>query len=93
MTNPSTTINDDLITLIKPDFSWQTILFNCNCHSFDDVIEQLMKAINCSSAKASQLAQVADQFGSVKVYEGDKEACERVADILGGIGLLVKVTQ
>ncbi len=22
---------------------WRTILFNCNCHSFDDVITQLVK--------------------------------------------------
>ena len=23
--------------------SWRTILFNCNCHTFDDVITQLVK--------------------------------------------------
>ena len=76
-----------------PKLTWQTILFNCNCHSFNAVIEQLMKAIKCSSAKASQLAYVADKFDSVRVYSGNKESCEKVADALGSIGLLVKVTQ
>jgi len=52
-----------------------------------------MKAIGCSSEKASQLAYVADQFGSVKIFEGSEDECERVADILGSAGLVVKVSQ
>ena len=81
------------ITIAKPELVWSVILFNCNCHTFDDVIEQLMTALGCSSEKASQLTYVADQFGSVKVYEGSKEDCDKVADIIGGTGLVVKVSQ
>ena len=93
MSHTTTKINLSTSTSIKPNLIWNVILFNCNCHTFDDVIEQLMLAIGCSSEKASQLAQVADQFGEVKVYEGSNEDCERVANIIGSIGLVVKVSQ
>ena len=52
-----------------------------------------MCAIGCSSDTASHYAYVVDQFGSAKVYEGDKESCEKIADILASIGLVVKVSQ
>lgn len=93
MSNTITKINLKTITLIKPELVWNVILFNCNCHTFDDVIEQLMAALGCSSEKASQFTYVADQFGSVKVYEGSKEDCDRIADIIGSTGLVVKVNQ
>lgn len=93
MSDTITKINLKTITLVKPELVWSVILFNCNCHTFDDVIEQLMVALGCSSEKASQLTYVADQFGSIKVYEGNKEDCDRVADIIGSIGLIVKVSQ
>lgn len=93
MADTITKINLKTITLVKPELVWSVILFNCNCHTFDDVIEQLMAGIGCSSEKASQLTYVADQFGSVKVYEGDKESCDRIADIIGSTGLVVKVSQ
>ncbi len=73
-------------------FEHQTVLFNCYCHSFDEVTEQLMKAIKCSSETASQLAKVAEMMGSVTVFRGDQRSCEAVADILGAIGLNVDVT-
>lgn len=93
MSDTITKINLKTITLVKPELVWSVILFNCNCHTFDDVIEQLMSGIGCSSEKASQLTYVADQFGSVKVYEGGKEDCDRIADIIGSTGLVVKVSQ
>ena len=93
MTNTITKINLQTINLIKPELVWNVILFNCNCHTFDDVIEQLMAGLGCSSEKASQLTYVADQFGSVKVYEGDNESCNKVADIIGSTSLIVKVSQ
>ena len=93
MANSISKTDIKIATLIKPELMWQVILFNCNCHTFDAVIEQLIKAIGCSSSTASQLAYVADQFGSVTVYKGEKEECERVADILGSIRLVVKVSQ
>jgi hypothetical protein len=83
----------DTVRIAEPIHSWHTVLFNCNCHTFDAVIEQIMKAIRCPEATASQLANVADQLGSVTVFAGAKEKCEAVADVLGAIGLKVDVTQ
>jgi ATP-dependent Clp protease adaptor protein ClpS len=88
-----TTTTLDVETKTKPELTWQTILFNCYCHTFDEVIEQLMKAIGCSATKGSQLANVAEQFGSVSVYAGSEAQCEKVADILSSTGLDVKVSQ
>lgn len=70
----------------------KTILFNCECHTFEAVINQLMKALNCGHLKAGRLAYVAHNTGSVTVCSGSKEYCETVADVLGSIGLFVSVT-
>jgi hypothetical protein len=86
-------INLDILAKTKPEFIWRAVLFNCNCHTFDVVIDQLMKAINCTESTASQLANVADQLGSVTVYKGPKGRCEDVAGILSSAGLEARVTQ
>lgn len=76
-----------------PALNWQTILYNCECHTFEDVVQQLMIAIGCSHLKGSHLAQIVHNFGSATVFKGTREKCEGVADVLGRIGLLVKVVQ
>lgn len=80
-------------TKVVPVLSWQTILYNCDCHEFWEVIDQIMLAIKCTEPVASQYATTAHNLGSVAVFKGDKEKCEQVADVLGSIGLNVKVTQ
>lgn len=72
---------------------WKTILFNCNCHSFQDVARQLMKAIRCSYEKGMQYANVVHHTGSAIVFSGPKERCEAVAGVLEDIGLRAKVDQ
>jgi len=70
---------------------WKVVLFNCYCHTFDEVVEQVCKAISCSSEIASQLTQVAEMTGSVTVFQGGEQQCEKVASILGATGLQVDV--
>src|SRR5262245_61325775 len=72
---------------------WKTILFNCNCHTFQDVAVQLMKAIRCTYEKGLQLANVVHYTGSAIVYSGPKERCEAVAEVLEDIGLRAQVLQ
>ncbi len=72
---------------------WKTVLFNCNCHTFDAVITQIIRAIHCTREKASNLANQADVAGSAIICEGTKDKCEKVASILGCIGLVVTVIQ
>lgn len=80
-------------TVPKPSLNWQTILFNCDCHEFEAVVRQLVQAIGCSEITASQLAYIAHQFGCASVFKGTREKCEQVANVLGSIGLVVKVVQ
>lgn len=71
---------------------WKTTLFNCECHTFAQVIEQLVTATGCSGAAASQLANTVHHNGSAVVYRGAKDECERVAKVLGLVGLVADVT-
>ncbi len=73
--------------------AWRTILFNCNCHTFDEVERQLMKAIRCTLSRARRISMEVHTQGSAVVYLGPRERCEAVAMILEDIGLAVKVSQ
>lgn len=72
---------------------WRVILFNCQCHTFDEVERVLIQATHCSLARARQLSMEVHTKGSAVVYEGPRERCEAVADVIGAIGLLVKVSR
>jgi ATP-dependent Clp protease adaptor protein ClpS len=89
------TIKKDPATIDRTDhwLGWKTILFNCNCHTFQDVAVQLMKAIRCSYEQGLQLANVVHYTGSAVVYSGPKERCEAVACVLEDIGLRTQVDQ
>lgn len=76
-----------------PDFQWRTVLFNCECHTFDQVEDQLIKAIRCTLGRARAIAFEVHSEGLSVVYEGPRERCEAVAEVLEEIGLAVKVTQ
>jgi ATP-dependent Clp protease adapter protein ClpS len=75
------------------DSGWRTILFNCECHTFDQVERQLIKAVRCTLSRARAISWEVHSKGSSVVYEGARERCEAVADVLGGIGLIVNVNQ
>lgn len=75
----------------RKGFACKTILFNCNCHSFDEVENQLMKAIHCSISRAREISWKVHTAGSEVVYTGHRERCEAVAKVLEDIGLVVKV--
>ena len=70
----------------------KVVLFNCNCHTFDSVITQLMYAIGCSYEAANRYAHVIHLNGQATVYTGTQEKCDDVADKLAEIGLIVRVT-
>jgi ATP-dependent Clp protease adaptor protein ClpS len=72
---------------------WNTVLFNCNCHSFDDVARQLMKAIRVSYDRGMAIAETVHGTGKAIVYTGHRERCEAVAMVLEDIGLIAKVSQ
>lgn len=75
------------------DFEWKVLLLNCDCHTFDDVEKQLIKATRCSLARARALSWEVHTRGSAVVYTGPRERCEAVSAILEDIRLVVQVVQ
>jgi ATP-dependent Clp protease adapter protein ClpS len=72
---------------------WMTVLHNCDCHTFEEVVKQLMKAIGCSEDKGWELAWQVHNTGRAVVKVGPETECVRVGNILAAIGLVVTVTQ
>ena len=75
------------------DNPWQAVLYNCDCHTYAQVIQQLMLATGCSRDHAYELAWIVDHHGRASVYVGEKAKCERVVRILRDIGLRAEVEQ
>jgi ATP-dependent Clp protease adapter protein ClpS len=72
---------------------WMTILHNCDCHTFEQVVKQLMKAIGCSEEKGWELAWQVHNTGKAVVKVGSEPECVKVGNILAAIGLVVTVAQ
>lgn len=66
------------------------ILYNCDCHNFDEVIHQVQIATGCGQASAEQIAEEAHRRGRAIAYTGETRECERAAGILRSIGLQVE---
>lgn len=69
---------------------WKTVLFNCDCHTFDEVEAVVMKATHCTLSRARQISHEVHSRGSAVVSEGPRERCEAVAEVIASIGLRVK---
>lgn len=70
---------------------WRTVLLNDDWHTFQEVALQLMKAVRCTYEKGLALANVVHLTGSAIVYQGPKERCEAVAEVLEEIRLKTQV--
>jgi ATP-dependent Clp protease adapter protein ClpS len=69
---------------------WIVILYNCECHTFDDVEMILQKATGCSLEKAQAIAMEVHTKGRAICFSGTQEECERVAKIIASIRLQVE---
>ena len=72
---------------------WMTVLHNCECHTFEQVVRQLIKAIACTEEKAWEIAWQVHNTGKGVVKVGPEAECVRVGGILASIGLIVTVIQ
>ena len=72
---------------------WMTILHNCDCHTFEQVVKQLQKAIACSEEEGWKIAWQVHHTGKAVVKIGPEPECVRVGNILASIGLFVTVVQ
>jgi ATP-dependent Clp protease adapter protein ClpS len=69
---------------------WIVILYNCECHTFDDVERILQKATGCSLEKAEAIAWEVHTKGRAICFSGTQEECERVAKIIASVRLQVE---
>ncbi len=70
----------------------RVILFNCDCHSYDDVIDLLCKSIPAMiPSRAFELAWTIDNAGQAEVFSGEIDSCNEIAASLGAGGLRVQV--
>ena len=63
------------------------ILFNDSYHSFDEVIEQVMKATGCGFDKAEAITMNAHTNGKANVISGDLDKCLGAQKVLEEINL------
>jgi ATP-dependent Clp protease adapter protein ClpS len=90
-TRPVTEQESGTETTTEPP--WMTILWNCDCHTFEQVARQLMKAIACSYDEGMAIEGRVHNDGKAVVRVGTKGDCERVGRILAEIGLRVSVVE
>lgn len=90
-TAPEVEEAEDVDVALAPP--WITILHNCDCHTFEDVVKQLIKAIACSEDRAWEIAWEVHNTGKSVVKVGPETECVRVGNILAATGLVVTVTQ
>ena len=72
---------------------WMTILHNCECHTFEQVVTQLQKAIACTEPEGWEIAWRVHNTGKAVVKVAHETECVRVGNILAAIGLVVTVVQ
>ncbi len=67
------------------------ILYNDEVHTFDEVIEQIIKAIGCDKTKAEALTFEVHNSGKAAVYEGAMPECLKVSGTLEEIALHTQI--
>ncbi len=69
----------------------KVILFNDEVHSFDEVIDQIIKAVRCDTTKAEALTWEVHNSGKAVVFEGVMNDCMQVSSILEEIALHTQI--
>ncbi len=84
-------VDEEVDTGTSTRFQARVILYNDDFHSFDEVIEQLIKALNCSTQRAVYLTMKAHSEGKAEVFKGPYARCIRVSSILEEIALRTEI--
>ncbi|PKL82624.1 MAG: Clp protease ClpS [Ignavibacteriae bacterium HGW-Ignavibacteriae-3] len=88
---PSGIIEPELEEDVAVGTPYKVILFNDDWHSFDDVINQIIKAVKCSYEEARGYAFEAHVKGKTVVFNGELNACLKVSSILEEISLHTQI--
>ncbi len=71
--------------------AYRVVLFNDEVHSFDEVIQQIIKATQCSRLKAERATWEVHTRGRSIVYFGPMSNCLKVSSILEEIALKTEI--
>ena len=70
---------------------WRVILYDDDIHTFDEVINQIMKATGCARPIAEDLTMKVHNEGKAIVFEGEFEECLMVDSVLKEIQLVTEI--
>ena len=73
------------------DKPWRVVLYNDEIHTFQEVTQQLIKALGCPSAQAEKLVWKVHSEGKATVYRGGFEECFEVQAVLREIQLVTEI--
>ncbi len=88
---PGTDVLEKSETDESVDTPWRVILYDDDIHTFDEVINQLIKALGCSVHKAEKLTLQVHNEGKATVFEGSFEECLKVNAVLQEIQLITEI--
>jgi ATP-dependent Clp protease adapter protein ClpS len=71
--------------------AYRVVLFNDEDHSFEEVIEQIIKAVRCARRTAERYTWEVHTKGRCVVYAGSIATCIRVSSILEEITLKTEI--
>ncbi len=70
---------------------WRLLLFDDDIHTFDEVIEQIMKAKGCSYNVAQDLTFQVHNNGKAIIHEGEFLDCLKMEGVLKEIQLVTEI--
>ena len=77
---------------IGKDFEAEVIVFNCDCHTYQEVITLFCQIIpGMTPPKAFELAWKIDHHGSAMVFQGDIRQADNIGNKLARGGLRIEV--
>lgn len=91
MENPAEILEPRITTTKDVTTSARVILYNDEWHTFDEVIDQIIKAIKCSMDRAESLTWEVHTKGKACVFDGDMPECLRVSSVLEEIDLRTQI--
>ncbi len=90
--NPEVTVLPEIDEKVSIETVYHVLLFNDDIHTFDEVINQLIKAIQCTFEKARDIAFEVHTKGKALVYSGSLTECLKISSILEEIALHTQIT-
>ncbi len=74
------------------DFEAEVIVFNCDCHTYQEVISLFCQIIpGMTPPRAFELAWQIDHHGSAVVFQGDIKQADAIGNKLASGGLRIEV--